>query len=66
MDMGLIVILSLFTFGAVILIALRSKSMTEEKLHDPNSKQSSLARSRPDPKFKPDRRVTNPENVARN
>lgn len=32
--------LSLFTFGAVIIVALVSKKKTEDRLHDPDAHQS--------------------------
>jgi hypothetical protein len=54
----LIPILSFGTIGAVIVFALVSQQRTLNRLHDPNSPQSSLARDRPDPAFKPDARET--------
>ena len=56
--------LTFVTLGAVIVFALWSKRKTREELkgekpHTP----SSLARETPDPKFQPDRDVTDPHHV---
>lgn len=55
--MDLAALLPFLTFGtmfAVIVFALISKRRTEQRLKDPNSPHSTLARRKPDPNFQPD------------
>lgn len=63
--MGLLPILTFATLGAAIAFALWSKWRTERKLESDNDRPSSLARTTPDPRLKPDQSVTDPYGVTK-